>query len=289
MGLLLGFLTYIGWGSGDIFAVLATRKVGAYIATSLVYIFGFLVASLYVPFALSDIYKITLPLLLLNIVFGIAVLTGNFMLNEAFKRSSVSLIGIVVQSFPAVVLLLSALIFKDPLSGKQILWSSIIFAGIVLCTLNFRDLQRSHIFTDYGVRLAFIASLMFVIYFTFLRIFMDVYGWFWPNYIAIASFPLAMLLNRKLFKVREKFKLPKSERILLYTALSGLCLRGGDIALNYAIAQGLTATTAPIAGAAPTLFITLSYLVFKDPISRQQKIGIGISLLGIILLSFFSV
>ena len=137
MALMLGFITYIGWGAGDIFAVYASRKVGAYIASSFVFIFGFVVASLYIPFALQDFHKITLPLFLLNFIFGVSVLTGNFLLNEGFKRSNASLVGIIVQSFPAVTLILSALIFKDSLTSKQLFWTMLIFSGVFLCTINF--------------------------------------------------------------------------------------------------------------------------------------------------------
>lgn len=287
MALILGFLTYIGWGSGDIFGVIATRKVGAYIATIFVFIFGFIFFSLYVPFAPGDLSKVTPFLLILNVIFGVAVLVGNYMLNEAFKRSNVSLIGIIVQSFPVLVLILSALIFKDELTDKQLLWALIIFSGVAICTVNFRDFRNSHLFADYGVKLCLIATFMFSIYFTFLRIFIDAYGWFWPNYIAFASFPIAIVVIKRVFKIKEKFSIPKSPKILLSTALSAILLRGGDIALNVAIASGFAATATPIATAAVTLFIALSALIFKDPITKQQKIGIGISLAGILLLSFF--
>lgn len=142
MAILLALITYFGWGSGDVFGVYATRKIGAYLTTVYVFIFGFLVASLYVPFALGDLYKITLGLFLLNVAFGVAILFGNFLLNEAFKRSNASVVGVIVQSFPAIVLLLSALIFKDTITSKQIVWIAFIFSGMVLCTVNFSDFRK---------------------------------------------------------------------------------------------------------------------------------------------------
>lgn len=175
MPILLALITYFGWGSGDVFGVYATRKIGAYLTTFYVFIFGFIIASLYVPFALNDLHKITLGLFLLNVLFSTAVLFGNFLLNEAFKRSNASVVGVIVQSFPTIILILSALF-----------------------------------------------------------------------------------------------------------------LRGGDIALNLGISSGFASIVAPISGASPTLFVALSYFIFKDKINRQQQIGIGICLIGIVLLSFFS-
>lgn len=228
-----------------------------------------------------------MPLLILNVILGFGACFGNFLLNEGFKRSSASLVGIIVQAFPAIVLLLSALIFKDALSMNQVLWTCVIFFGVFLCMVNFADFKKSDIFTDSGVRLALIAAFIFVIYFTFLRVFADVYGWFWPNYISIATFPLVLFVAKRIFKIKEALIIPKSKKVLLATIVSAILLRGGDIALNSGISAGLASTVAPIAGASPTLFILLASLIYKDPVSTQQKVGIGISLLGIVLLSFW--
>jgi len=287
--IVLAFITYIGWGTGDIFGVYATRKIGAYKASALIFIFGFILASFYIPFALPDFGKITIVLLLLNMLLGAPYLFGNLLLNEAFKRSSASLVGIIVQCFPAVVLVLSSLIFKDTITTRQIAWIIIIFVGIFLCTIDFTDFKKGQLFKDTGIRLALIGAGIFSIYFTFLRLFVDVYGWFWPNYIAFATFPIVLLLYKKIFKTKDTISIPSHRTVLIATFLSTLLLRSGDIALNYGVASGFASTVSPIAGASPTLFLTLSTLIFRDPVTKQQKIGIGVCLIGILLLSFFSV
>lgn len=288
MGLILAFITYIGWGTGDIFGIFASRKVGAYITTVYVGLFGFLVASLYIPFAIQDFFKITLGLLLLNILFGTAIMFGNFLLNEGFRRSNASLVGIIVQCFPAVVLVLSALIWKDPITPKQIWWIILIFAGVTIATIDFNDLKKRQLFSDVGVRLALGGAFIFSLYFTFFRVFSNEYGWFWPNYISIASFPIALLLAKKIFKSKDTISKIPHKSVLIATFLSAVFLRGGDIALNSGLSSGYASIVAPIAGASPTLFLVLASIFYKDPITTQQKIGIGISLVGIVLLSFFS-
>ena len=288
MGLILGLISYFGWGTGDIFGVYASRKIGAYKATAYVFIFGFVIASFYVPFALSEITLIPISLLIINFLVGSAYLTGNILLNEGFRRSSASLVGVIVQSFPALVLVLSALIFKDPITTTQILWVILIFFGVFLCTFDFGDLRNKKIIKDEGVKYALIAAGIFSLYFTFLRVFADVYGWFWPNYISFASFPLALFFAKKLFSYKDKVGVIKSKPVLLATLMSGILLRSGDISLNVGIASGFSSIVAPLAGAAPTLFVVMSALIYKDHITKQQKYGIVLTLLGIVLLSFFS-
>ncbi len=46
---------------------------------------------------------------------------------------------------------------------------------------------------------------------------------------------------------------------------------------------------APISGANPILFVILVAFFLKDPITRQQIAGIITTLIGIVLLSIFSV
>lgn len=115
MGLILALITYIGWGAGDIFDVYSSRKIGAYLTSFFVFIFGFLIASLYVPFALADIGKITIGLLILNILAGIGIL-----------------VGIIVQTFPALVLIASTVIFKDPVTRQQKIGVGVVLVGILL-------------------------------------------------------------------------------------------------------------------------------------------------------------
>ena len=221
MGTFLGFLTYFAWAIGDIFGIYSSRKIGSFLATFYVFIAAFFVASLYVPFALNELRNITPFLLLINILFGIVVLTGNYMINEAFRTSNASLIGIIVQSFPAAVVVLSWLLFKDPITLNQAFWIVIIFFGVFLCTISLSDLKGAKFRVDRGVRLTLIATFGFTIYFTFLRIFIAKYGWFWPNYIAIASFPLAIFTIRKVFKIKEKIKLAVNKKAIVSAFLSG--------------------------------------------------------------------
>jgi len=215
-------------------------------------------------------------------------MTGAFLANEAFTRSSASLVGIIIQSFPAVVLILSALIFKDGITPKQIGWIVIIFLGVFLCTVDFNDIKKKRLFADKGIRLALLSAVIFSIYFTFLRVFQNQYGWFWSNYISFMTFPVVIILVKRLFTIKEKLVIPHQKMILLAAFLSAFLLRSGDIALNVGVGSGLAAIVTPIASAAPTLFILISSLIFKDPVTKQQKIGIAVSLVGIILLSFFS-
>ena len=102
--LLSGFITYIGWGSGDIFGATAARKVGAATTTLWSILIGMALLSLYIPFALSELRGITLPIFLLSLALGCLFILGNIFINEALILSSVSLMGAILSLIPIFTL-----------------------------------------------------------------------------------------------------------------------------------------------------------------------------------------
>lgn len=283
LAITLALITFVGWGTGDLFTVVATRKIGGSLTVFWVFFFSFLLSLLLIPFAPTNLNSITLPLLLLNLFLGVLVVSGNVLVAKAFHESSAPLVGIIVQAFPAVVLLLSALIFKDVITPMQVGLIAIIFAGVTLCSVDFKKLLGSEKIIDRGMLFALGAMICLSIYFTFSRIVISAYGWFLPNFISTACFPIVYLFIKA---QKEKFEIPKSLTVLGATFMVGLLIRAGDFALNYGLTlPNASSIVAPIASASPILFVVMSALVFKDKVSRQQVVGIVTALVGIVLLT----
>lgn len=283
LAILLGLVTFFGWGTGDLFTIVATRRIGASLTAFWIFFFSFLLMLVIIPFAPHDIRAITLPLLAFNIFLGILYVSGNVLINEAFRISSAPLVGIIIQAFPAVVLVMSALIFKDVITSEQGLFIAIIFVGVMLCSVDLKKIYRSERIFDKGTLLALVAMVFLSIFFTFSRILINSYGWFLPNFIAGACFPIIYLFIRKR---KEKLVVPKGRLVLFSVFMVGFLIRSGDIALNYGLSlPNASSIVAPIAGAAPILFVTLSYFIFKDKLTKQNVIGIVTTLIGIVLLT----
>jgi len=82
---------------------------------------------------------------------------------------------------------------------------------------------------------------------------------------------------------------PTGKGVIFPVIANSILLTVAEFSFNSAMGRGLTAIVAPIAGSYPTLFVVLAFLVFKDPIKKQQVVGIITTLVGIIFLSIFSV
>jgi drug/metabolite transporter (DMT)-like permease len=284
LALLLALITFIGWGTGDLFTIVAVRKIGANLTTFWIFFFSFLLSLIVLPFVPHNFELITLPLLLLNIFLGILFVSGNVLVSEAFRISSAPIIGVIVPSVPAVTLLLSTIFFHDRITIQQTISIILVLIGIGLCGANFNEVKKSQKLFDKGAVLALIAIFFFAIFFTFSRVLIVTYGWYLPTFLATACFPIILIFLKR---QKEKFTFPKQKKVILATFMVALLIRSGDFAFNYGLSiPNAIGIVAPIANSAPILFVIASYLIFKDKVSKQQIAGIAITLIGIVILTF---
>lgn len=283
--LFYALFSYLTWGSGDIFGTIASRKVGAYVTSFFVFLFGVI---LFLPYAIYDhtaILRYTPTVVFLNLLLGLLYIGGNITFNEASRISSASLVGTLAGSFSAVTVILSVIFLKESITPSQVAAIITIFAGVVLCSLNFKELKKGKPLQDPAIGLALFSMLTWGIYFTAIKYIIHQVDWFWPNYLAFLLFPLIWIYGRV---KKETLRPANLKAAILPMVLSALILRAGDFSFNYGITHNLTSLVAPIAGAYPTLYAVLAYFIFRDPISSQQKVGIFVTLVGIVALSRFS-
>lgn len=283
--ILFAVISFFGWGVGDIFGTVVTRKIGAYSTTFWAFVLRLILASLYVPFAFNLLKNISLQIFIINIVLGFIFIGAVLSFNEALKVGNASLVGTISASFVGVVVILSIIFLGEKLTSSQSICILIIFLGLILSTLNLGELNKGKIMKDKGILLALLTMFGWGIYFTFIKIPVKNIGWFWPNYITLSLFPFLYLFGKAKKLMLKNISI---NRIYIFLLVAVILVQVADFSFNIGISKGLTSIVAPIAGSYPTLFVLLAFIVFKDKITRQQIFGIVITLVGIVLLSSFS-
>lgn len=278
-------ISLIGWGTGDIFTTSASRRIGSYNASFYGYFFGFILSSIYIPFALDQISAYTIPLIALTIFLSVIQLLSFLSYNEALKIGNSSLVGTIAGAFTSLVVVLSILFLGERLLPDQLISISVIIVGLILSSLNLSDLKNKRSIINKGTTLALVAMIGWGIYFTFIKVPIEKAGFFWPTYTTAMVGTLSFLI---IGLRRIKFPTLGYKDGFLATFLSGLLLTVGSFGFNIGLSKGLASIVAPIAGAYPALFALLSSIIFRDPITKQQKIGMIITLVGIVLLAYFS-
>lgn len=278
-------VSYFGWAIGDLFATIASRKIGAYSAAFWRMALGILFFSLYIPFALDDLKNITTTLLILNIIIGVIGVFGLVAFYEGLRTMNAALAGTIGNTFPFVAVVLSMLFLNESITVHQAIAILVILLGLILSSINLTELTRKKLI-DYKIIWPVVAAIMFGIYFAFIKIPVREIGWFWPSYISLATFPLLFLF----MQIKgERLSKPNANKAFIPLLALSILWTLGEFSYNFAISRWLVSIVVPIAGSAPTLFVLLAFLFFKDPITRQQIVGIITTLIGIILLSIFSV
>lgn len=275
-------IIYTGWGAGDIFGAKAARKIGATATSLWVLVIGLILLSFGLPWAFPIPHGLTLMVIIQSFGLGIIFLTGNILINEALVLSSVSLIGTIVAFNPILTMLFSIVIFRDAVSPLQWIIISIVLFGVFLCTVDMKDLKRGIGFGDRGILYSFIAVILMASYFTFIRFPMSQAGWYWPILIGYCAVPLVFVYAN----IRNiKLVFPFDRYTIIPILGSAIFLRSADIAFNVGLSWFGSTLIAPIAGAYPSLFIILSFIFFHDAIKLRQRVGIFITIIGVVIFS----
>lgn len=278
----LALVAFFGWGIGDIFGTISSRKIGGYSTTIWGFVIGLIFFTFYTPFIIGDLGKVTFQILLETLIIGSFYTIGMVTFYEGVRTDNSSLVGSISASFSAVAVLLSLIFLNETITSIQTIIIIIIFIGVFISSSKFSDLSRGKIKITRGIPLALISMASWGIYAAFIKIPVHEIGWFWPLYITYLTFPLALFY----MKVRNiKLNKPKLKSSLLPILLASLLIGGAELVYNIAISHEQVSLVAPIAGAYPALYSGLAYFVFKDQISHQQVLGIILTLSGIIGLS----
>jgi drug/metabolite transporter (DMT)-like permease len=283
--ILFALVAHIGWGTSDIFGAMASRKIGGYSTTFWSYLVRIPFLALFLPFDMENVRSLTWSAFLISGVLSMVLLTGTAFFFEAFRGGNPSLVGTIGSAFTVPTVILSVLFFGERLDLYQTLAIAVIVVGLVMTSLDFKEVRQKGVVLDRSTALALLAMLTWGIYFAFIRIPVEEIGWFLPSYISFFFAPFVLVLMR-LQKV--PLESPTAKGVL--PSFIGLVLLGtaANFGYNLGISSGYTSIVAPIAGSYPVLFVFLSALIFKEPVNRQQLWGMIVSLVGIVVLSLLS-
>lgn len=284
--IIFALISYFTWGTGAFVEAMVARKLNSCSLIFWGFILSAFILSFYAFFQTTSLNSLTLDLLIVNIILGTVLIAGSIIYFEAYKIANRALVGTIAQSFPAVTVTFSVIFLSEKVSISQAIAIITIFAGMFLSAFDINEFRRKTFSINKGFLFAIIAAICWGAYFAFIKIPVNKLGWFWPNYFSFLLFPLIFIYMRIKGIELEK---PTKNKALFLIIISTVLVRVAEFSYNFAISKGLVAIVAPIAGANLTLFAVLAFLIFKDPIKKQQIFGIITTLIGIVFLSILSV
>ena len=190
LGIGLGLMTAVLYGSADIFATIAAHRIGTFKITVVSEAAGFIalfsfgiIAYIFLPLPLT-LTAVALSLLT-GIFTGIVAALGYFSLYCALEAGPVALVSPLISTNCVFTLLLSLFILQQHLTVAQVGVVIIIIIGIFLASVKLYEIRSllqapGHTFFGKGVFWAIIAAIAFGVMNFGIGASVHLSGWFLP-------------------------------------------------------------------------------------------------------------
>lgn len=285
MAILYALMSMIFWGLALFLAAVASRKIGNVLTLFWMQIFGFIIGCFYLLFRPSDFNLQSLPQFIPTLV-AIALLqaAGALAYYRGMEKGQVTLVSPLGASYSLVTAVLSIIFLKEVLRFNQIVALFLIIAGMVIISINFKDLIKNRSFQVLtGTKEGIIAMLGWGIS-LFLLIFPSKeLGWFLPSLtfrFLIICFLLLYILYSKIPIFPKTQKLPLKLLILI-----GLFDILAFFSYSLGVTSGYGSIVAPVSSASTLVTVFLGILLLKEKMGVRKVIGISIIVGGLLLIS----
>ena len=285
MGILCAVIALFGWGFGDFLIQKLVRKLDIWKVMFYINVTALVVLG---PFVYKELLSYNFWSIDTLILIGVAIVSifAFTFDSEALKDGKISVIEPIIGLEVPFAVGLSIMLAKERLDVNQLLLISAIFIGSVLTiTIHHTQLHYHKRLVEKGVIFAFIGALGMGLTDLLVGISSQRTGpfftmWFTVGLISSLFFLIRFLKRGEMKSVLADFI--KQPKLILLTALI-------DNVAWCAYAVATTLIPISIAATISTSFMAISVLlgffVNKEKIQRHQFIGIGISVLSIIMLS----
>jgi drug/metabolite transporter (DMT)-like permease len=274
----------LGWGISDFFAKKTVDKIGETVALFWMQALGIIPLFLFFLFNF-DVSGFSVSQIPYVILWAVVDGAGYLMFYRALERGKVSMVSPIVASYSAFSVLISALVFGEQLSSNILLVLGVIFAGIMLTSIDFKEVRKDGFDKKdlvKGVPEALIGVVLFSVWFPF-----------WDNFVSGGNWLLLVILLRSvitlfLFVVTKVSRLSivvKDSQVVKWLMIIGLLDAIAYLTLTWG--YGVTSYTSLISVLSATFSLPtllLARIFLKEKLQLSQWGGIALILLGLALL-----
>lgn len=284
----LGLVSAISWGTADFFAAKSSKALSPELATLIVGFIGAVAFSLFYLFRQGS-EPWNLEGVLFAVGAGVLMGAGLVAFYRGLDIGPVSIVSPVGSAYPLVTTIIVVSIFGDALSFTQLGGIILIVVGIVAASGLFNARKSERRITK-GVVYAIITFLLWGGAFVLLGEAVSRIGWEKTTFVDIWFELIVIIIFVSLLKSRERFSFSrKGLKLILskYLLIAALAQVFGLVVFNI----GLTLTTSSaiitaISATYPALTIFLALKHFNEKVSIIPIIGAGITIVGVVILSF---
>ncbi|MGD0426721.1 MAG: DMT family transporter [Candidatus Acidiferrales bacterium] len=304
LAIILGLTGAVSWGAADFAARFASRQVGAYRTLFFMQFFGFLALSVYLkstggfshgvapgwhPWAMA-------------VAAGLLNMLSSLALYHSFEHGTMSIVGPVSSSYPALTVALS-LLSGERIHAVRATGLGVTLLGVILAATSFAQSKstpaendprhasetsaaetntpRAHLST--GVGWAVCAALGFGVLFWFLGFHViPAVG----SAVSVWVMRLTALVSLSVAAVPtgQTLKLPHGKVWWLLLAV-GILDTAAFVANNAGLGTGQVSVVSVLASLYGAFTVLLAWIFLRERLERSQWLGIVLIFIGIVLVS----
>lgn len=282
LGIIFGLIGMLGFGLANGISKVPITRIG-YIKT--IFFRGIFVSLLLLAATLLFLPEINFAATYILIAIAISFL-GYFPLATFFKALEVGKVGIIspiANSSVIFTILFSIIFFKESLTLVQIFSILLIVLGVILISVNFKDIKNSQILKiSSGIPYALVTTLLWGVVFFLLKIPVNIIGPFLTAFILEFGIFIFSSIHLRISKI--SFKVP-DKNVLAYIFFIAFFSGAALLAFNLGIRVSDVSIVAALTAANPLVVLVYGKLVYKEKLALQQYVAAFLILAGIILIS----
>jgi len=274
-----------GWGTSDFLAAKSSRRIGYLLTYFWTQLVAFLIALIYFWIKLPTLNINNIPQYLIFLLpAGFLFLVGTLAFYKGLTEGQVSLVSPIGASWAMITVVLSVVFFKEVLQTNQIVAIILIISGIILVSVNLKELLKIKRLTLLGgIKEGLIAMLAWGISLFLMVPVSKALGWFLPVF-ALKLFGLLFLVIYTMFS-KKSLKIDLQIPLLILLFLIGFLDIIAFFAYSFGVEREYASIVAPVAASFPLVTIILARIFLKEKIVFNQALGIAGVIAGLILIS----
>lgn len=293
IAIIAGLGGMLGWGFTDFFAKKTIDKIGDIPTLFWGQLFGLIPLS--ILFFLSNPYVPEKMVTFWPFVIVLGIWTGlaYIPVYVAFRKGKVSLISTIQATYSAIVIIASALLFREIIPFPTLINLLIIFVGVLFIKINLQDLLATFSGKKVGkggkikgLKEIIFANFLYAVWIIALDKF--IYGEYWLPYLFVIH--LISVVSIYLYAMFRNINLKFKDRNLWkFLVIIGFC----DVFAFSSFYYGLSKTSysgivVMLSSAFSIPTIILAHFFLKERITKTQMVAVAIIIAGVMALSFLS-
>jgi transporter family protein len=285
LGIMFAIFAMLGYGINNSIVKIPLSKV-----SSEKYNFNFAFYSLFVylifVIIFIDTIKISLFYFFISFILGIIGFLSIWFFLKAMKIGKVGVVSPVANSSALFTIVFSVIFFSEILKFNQIIAIVLLLLGIVLISLNFKDLKKSEIFSfASGIPYAFGACFFWGVLFFLFKFPVNVIGPYLTSFFMQISILILAYFN---LRIKEKGNeiIIKDKKVILYGLICTILASLATVFYNIGITYYHVSVVSAITFSSPLISVLSSKFFYKEKLKIQQYLAVIMIIIGIIVISF---